>query len=146
MHVWTEAEQWNVGMKFWNEGTMKNGWVGAARVRKVEKKKGTARGSRDQKAGNWGRGKTERQIGLNSEPIAPKRSPDREKKATITSQFSISRFVLSAETRIKRSKRNHKRSELRHLLMCLHLMIFLEEPENGDGQLHKEIPLLINNT
>lgn len=75
--VWTEAEQWNVGMKFWNEGTMKNGWVGAARVRKVEKKKGTARGSGDQKAGNWGRGKTERQIGLNSELIAPKRSPDR---------------------------------------------------------------------
>lgn len=40
VNVWTEAEQWNVGMKFWNEGTMKNGWVGAVRVRKVEKKKG----------------------------------------------------------------------------------------------------------
>lgn len=28
--VRTEAGQWNVGMKFWNEGTMKKGWVGAA--------------------------------------------------------------------------------------------------------------------
>lgn len=36
--VWTEAGQWNVGMKFWNEGTMKKGWVGAARVGKVETK------------------------------------------------------------------------------------------------------------
>lgn len=38
--VWTEAERWNVGMKFGEEGTMKNVWVGAAGVRKVKKKKG----------------------------------------------------------------------------------------------------------
>lgn len=37
--VRTEAGQWNVGMKFWNEGTMKKGWVGAARGRKVGMKK-----------------------------------------------------------------------------------------------------------
>lgn len=36
--VWTEAVQWNVGMKFWNERTMKKGWVGAAQARKVETK------------------------------------------------------------------------------------------------------------
>lgn len=36
--VRTEAGQWNVGMKFWNEGTMKKGWVGAARGREVESK------------------------------------------------------------------------------------------------------------
>lgn len=40
MDVWTEAEHWNVGMKFGEEGTMKNVWMGAARVRKVKKKKG----------------------------------------------------------------------------------------------------------
>lgn len=34
--VWTETGPWNVGMKFWNEGTTKKGWVGATRVRKVE--------------------------------------------------------------------------------------------------------------
>lgn len=40
MDVWNEAEHWNVGMKFGEEGTMKNVWMGAARVRKVKKKKG----------------------------------------------------------------------------------------------------------
>lgn len=45
--VWTEAWQWNVGMKFWNEGTKKKGL-----------------GGRSEKGRNEGNGENERRRGV----------------------------------------------------------------------------------
>lgn len=78
---------------------MKNGRVVTARLRKVEKKKGMRR-SVDREAGNRGRGKTERQIGMNSKAIALKLFPDSKEKQPSPHRHhdshnsqSISRFV-----------------------------------------------------
>lgn len=112
MDVWNEAEHWNVGMKFGEEGTMKNVWMGAARVRKVKKKKGMVN---IQRWGGWELGqRLDRKTNWNEFSTDCSQTFTRQKKKkqshTITRKPrrpQCSRFVLLEKKKIKLAKRNH---------------------------------------